>query len=280
LDIAGAMSTLTNYSDQPLVTIIMPVYNAEAYITDAIYSVIHQSYTHWELLIIDDGSTDNSKQIIEKFISNKIHCFEQPNRGVSVARNIGLTNMKGSFFCFLDADDLLPSESIHVRVNHFRKNPNLTFVDGIVRVFQNNSTVRYYYPRFTGSPLKALLRLSEECFFGPTWMIRREEGLKYQMFEGLTHGEDLLFYLEISRRGGLYGFVTYNVYSYRKHVQSAMGNLEGLETGYWQLFNIIKTWPEFDFISRVTFQLKVRKFMFLDWIKRKDFKRALLALLR
>ena len=83
-----------------LVSILMPVYNAEAFISEAITSVIRQSHKNWELLIVNDGSTDRSKNIIHSFPDKRIQYFEQQNRGVSVARNVGLKNMKGDYFCF------------------------------------------------------------------------------------------------------------------------------------------------------------------------------------
>ena len=82
------------------VTIIMPAYNSGKYIADTIKSVLSQQYAYWELLIIDDGSTDNTREVVQTFKDGRIKMFAQPNAGVSAARNNGLEQMSGSFFCF------------------------------------------------------------------------------------------------------------------------------------------------------------------------------------
>ncbi len=93
------------------ISIIIPVYNAGSYINICLKSVIEQSYTNWEIILIDDGSTDNSKEIYEKIATknNKIKVFRQKNKGVSSARNLGLEKADGDYIVFLDADDWIDS---------------------------------------------------------------------------------------------------------------------------------------------------------------------------
>src|SRR5690606_31921167 len=115
-----------------LVSIIMPCFNARRFLADAIESVLSQSYRDWELIVIDDGSTDGSSDTILAFTDERIRFYSQQNRGVSSARNLGLSVMRGDFFCFLDADDLLPDNSLYSRLEKFKSDPNLSFVDGHV----------------------------------------------------------------------------------------------------------------------------------------------------
>jgi len=89
----------------PEISIIMPAYNQEQYIQDAIESVITQSFSDWELIIVDDGSTDRTSEVMESFVDSRIRCFYQSNQERSAARNIGLTHATGQFVAFLDADD-------------------------------------------------------------------------------------------------------------------------------------------------------------------------------
>lgn len=93
------------------ISIIIPVYNAGNYISICLKSVIEQSYTNWEIILIDDGSTDNSKEIYEKIATknNKIKVFQQTNKGVSSARNLGIEKADGDYIVFLDADDWIDS---------------------------------------------------------------------------------------------------------------------------------------------------------------------------
>lgn len=103
-----------------LISIIIPVYNKEKYLNDCLTSVAIQDYKNIEVIIINDGSTDNSDKIIRKWISNdsRFRCLSQENRGVSYARNIGISNAKGKYIFLLDADDTLERGAISKLVNY------------------------------------------------------------------------------------------------------------------------------------------------------------------
>ncbi len=88
------------------VSVIMPAYNSEVYIRESIDSVLAQTFTDFELIVVDDGSTDNTAGIVESYTDSRIRLLRQPNRGVSVARNTGLDAARGQFISFLDSDDL------------------------------------------------------------------------------------------------------------------------------------------------------------------------------
>ena len=92
-----------------MVSIIMPVYNADKYLEQAIESVIHQDYVDYELILVDDGSTDQSAQICDKYAQNdeRIRVFHKENGGVSSARRYGYNEAKGNWITFMDNDDIL-----------------------------------------------------------------------------------------------------------------------------------------------------------------------------
>ncbi|MBF6652357.1 hypothetical protein C3B47_05555 [Flavobacterium columnare] len=87
-------------------SVIIPLYNKEDYIYNSLVSVINQTYTHFEIIIVNDGSTDKSLEIVKTINDSRIKIFEQTNKGVSSARNLGIKNTKGSLIAFLDADDI------------------------------------------------------------------------------------------------------------------------------------------------------------------------------
>lgn len=91
---------------------IVPFFNADKYLSACIESVMAQTSDNWELLLVDDGSTDKSGEICDAYAAKneKIYAFHQPNSGVSVARNVGLTNAKGEWLIFLDADDFVEKD--------------------------------------------------------------------------------------------------------------------------------------------------------------------------
>lgn len=95
-----------------MISIIVPVYKAETFITRCIESIISQTYPNWELILVDDGSPDNSGHICEEFAQrdSRIHVFYKPNGGVSSARNLGIESAKGEWITFIDSDDyILPN---------------------------------------------------------------------------------------------------------------------------------------------------------------------------
>ncbi|MEJ8598867.1 glycosyltransferase family 2 protein [Riemerella anatipestifer] len=84
-----------------MISVVVPVYNASQYIGNCIESIIAQSYKNWELLIVNDGSTDETEYVLEAYLDNeKIKYFKQSNLGVSFARNFGISQAKGEFICF------------------------------------------------------------------------------------------------------------------------------------------------------------------------------------
>lgn len=116
--------------NQPLVSIIMPVYNCEKYISEAIESVLSQSYQNWELLIVDDGSTDHSPEIIDRYAQKdvRIQSFHNKNEGVSAARNFALSKISGELVTFIDSDDVYHPDRLQRMVQIFEKYPNCDIV--------------------------------------------------------------------------------------------------------------------------------------------------------
>lgn len=98
---------MSKLSQQPLISVIMPAYNADKYIARAIDSVLGQTYAQWELLVVNDGSTDTTPQIAQDYAEKdpRIQVINQSNQGVSAARNKGLDHAQGTFIAFIDSDD-------------------------------------------------------------------------------------------------------------------------------------------------------------------------------
>ena len=121
----------------PVVSIIVPSYNKELFIADTLYSVINQTYQHWELLIIDDVSTDGTNDVvntIKQTDSRIIFHLNDVNRGANYSRNYGLKIAKGKFIIFLDADDVLEKTCLEQRLKHI-ENTNLDFAVFTMQVF-------------------------------------------------------------------------------------------------------------------------------------------------
>jgi glycosyltransferase involved in cell wall biosynthesis len=113
-----------------LISIIIPCYNAEKYIADTIQSVINQTYSNWELIIVNDGSTDNSKLIIEGFLNDypNIKLINKQNTGVSDSRNIGMSEAQGEFIALLDADDIWEIGNLSTKIDAIERLPDVDWV--------------------------------------------------------------------------------------------------------------------------------------------------------
>jgi len=131
------MNTLdTSSYEQPLVSIIIPCYNSEKYIDKCIESIINQSYKYIEIVVVDDGSTDDSIEILKKYSNVKV--YSQVNSGACAARNYGLKKCRGHYVKFLDSDDYLNSDSILLQVKFAQSLQEMQIAYGYKEVLFNN----------------------------------------------------------------------------------------------------------------------------------------------
>lgn len=113
----------------PEISVVIPAYNAARYLTDSISSVITQTFSNWELIIIDDGSTDNTPEVVKGFLANKrIRLIRQENKGVSAARNAGIKTATGKYIAFLDADDFFLPQNLQKKFDVLSAKPDIDFV--------------------------------------------------------------------------------------------------------------------------------------------------------
>lgn len=158
--------------EKPLVSIIVPAYNQERYIREAIDSVLNQTYNNWELVIVDDGSVDRTASIVRSFADSRIKYFYQDNRGVSEARNSGIAHSAGELVAFLDADDLYHPEKIKLQVEYLNENQEI----GLVAVYkilidQDGNKLGFFSP----SPEVGLSDILLSFPFAPSdLMVKRE----------------------------------------------------------------------------------------------------------
>jgi glycosyltransferase involved in cell wall biosynthesis/SAM-dependent methyltransferase len=126
-------------SEEPLVSIVMPFLNAERFIEEALGSILSQTYSRWELIMVDDGSSDSSTAIARRYVeehAGRISCVEHDghqNRGISAARNTGVRYAKGKYLAFLDADDLWRSHRLKNQVAILESQPDTSMVYGLTQ---------------------------------------------------------------------------------------------------------------------------------------------------
>jgi glycosyltransferase involved in cell wall biosynthesis len=123
----GGRSTVASQQEMPLVSVIIPSYNHAHFVGEAIKSVLEQDYQHYEIILVDDGSTDNTREVVAQF-GFKVRYIYQPNQGLSAARNTAIKNARGEIIALLDADDVWLPEFLEKTVTLISNYPQAAMV--------------------------------------------------------------------------------------------------------------------------------------------------------
>lgn len=202
----------------PLVSIIMPSYNYGRYISEALDSLLAQTYFNWECIIVDDGSSDNTREVVKDYVEKDerfIYIYQQ-NKGVSAARNEALRKAKGAFFQLLDADDMLKPEKLALHVSLFQLNKNIDLVYSNALLFDDDGNKERSFRLFqlpdtipVSGKYEILIDqlLFDNIFLTPSVIFRRRiyEQVGY-FIEGLHGLEDWNYWY----RAALLGFEFYH----------------------------------------------------------------------
>lgn len=190
----------------PLVSVLMPVYNSEEYIYDAISSILNQSYTKFEFIIINDGSTDKSLEIINCFRDNRIKLFtNETNKGLIFSLNFGISKCAGKYIARMDSDDISCFNRLEKQVKFLENNPDIIILGTSVKYLNNPSKKVNLENILTHEQIKVNL-LTKTCFFHPTVMLRGEilynnKNLRYDSSK--VHVEDYDFWIKLLNYGQL-----------------------------------------------------------------------------
>lgn len=205
----------------PLVSIIMPAYNAEKYIEYSINSVIEQSYKEWELLIVDDGSKDKTKEIIKVYseLDNRIKpLYSKTNSGrPSIAKNKLFEYVNGDYIAFLDSDDLWLKTKLEKQVDAMENNRKygLCYTGGFF-INENNQKISSFLPKYkNGNVFSKMLRKYE--INNQSVLIRKELFKKFN--ENIIIGEDYNLFMNIVFKNNAYVFKE-KLIKYRIHSNS------------------------------------------------------------
>lgn len=165
--------------NMPIISVIMPVYNGEKWLNDSITSVINQTYKNWELICVDDGATDNSAKILDKFAGRdtRIRVFHNENVGPGESLNFGIKNANGQYLCFLDQDDKYTKDYLEQMFDSIESS-NADVAICYARAFNDitNSSERIAYPWFESGEFPQDEKIKILNSFYPQWtkIIRRD----------------------------------------------------------------------------------------------------------
>jgi glycosyltransferase involved in cell wall biosynthesis len=215
--------------EQPLVSIILPVYNAAQYIEEAINSCLTQSYKNLELIIINDSSTDDTPMIIKKYINDSrvILIENEVNLRLILSLNKGLALAKGKYIARMDADDICNVERLAKQVDFLESNPQTVLVGASYEVFGSKN--RIIKAPITDSGCRAAL-LTYSPFCHPLVMFRAEivksNNINYSL--DYLHAEDYKFFVELSKHGKV-GNLDDVLLKYRYHSEQISQQFSGVQ---------------------------------------------------
>jgi len=203
------------FNNLPLVSIIMPVYNRELYLQRAIKSVLNQTYSNWELIVIDDGSRDYSPFIAGEFaiLSEKINLITQKHSNLPTAKNNGIRNSRGQIITFLDSDDEYRENHIELRVEYLLTHPDVDLIHGGVEIIGNE-----FVPD-RDNPQK-LIHLSK-CAIGATFFGKREVFIESNGFRDIPYSEDSEFLERVIHKFSVRK-VNFPTYVYHREIEDSI----------------------------------------------------------
>ncbi len=211
-----------SFSKNPNVSIIIPVYNRKRKLFKALNSVLNQTYKNFEIIVVDDGSTDCLEKSILKYISNyeSVIYIKQKNSGTPIALNKGINISRGNYITFLDSDDIYLPDHIEKRVNIFRKNNKIDIIHTSAKIIGRKKDM--YVPDARAP--KRLIHL-DNCIIGATIFGKREVFIKLNGFKNI-YAYDFEFINRASKKFNVkkYDIPTY-IY-YRNSKDSILTNLK------------------------------------------------------
>lgn len=238
------------------ISVIVPVYNVEKYINKCIGSILNQTLKEFELILINDGSTDSSGDICDKFsaIDSRVKVIHKNNEGVSVARNIGIKMAKGEFIQFIDSDDWIEINMLENLLKKIKSDKSDVVFQGAIfedykgRIILEEKTKVDIIQKVNSNIQQSAVLLTKNSLFGYTWckMFRRDiiEDNKIMFDETLTLAEDEKFTCDYFKFVNKISVLEKGYYHYIKYPTSR-GNLSVTQTNnIWNRDKIFISWIE------------------------------------
>lgn len=232
-----------------LVSVIIPVHNREELILEALDSVKTQTYRPIELIVVDDGSSDNTVEVLETWKAENespnltVHVIEQENQGAPVARNRGLIESKGEYIQFLDSDDLLHPQKIEIHANALKESESCRYVWSEFDRFYNER--RPDWKKYASEDIASSIRAQQIAVFNlphTGWAGLYERGLCYQIGpwnESLQRWQDLEYNVRASHQGGIAKKIPLALYGWRHHNKERIENMGKKEEGVRQALHTL-----------------------------------------
>ncbi len=216
----------------PTLSIIMPVYNAEAYLREAVESILAQSYTDYELIIVEDGSTDSSPEIIERFNDSRIRVlYNDGNKGIVYTRNLGMANACGRYIAPFDADDIAHPEKYAKQIQFLEENPEYGLLGTWAKLIDKNGKPLREKWKVNAPPERIPAILLFRNYFVQSSVVIRRKAIPAKGYEkDLDAVEDYKMWTLIASNWKAWNYPEYLV-KYRIHEQGVSIREEERITG-------------------------------------------------
>jgi glycosyltransferase involved in cell wall biosynthesis len=210
---------MTHSVSKPLISILMPAFNVEKYVGPAIESVLRQSFTNFELIVLDDGSSDETAKIIDTYSDPRlIKIFLEENKGLVNARNILVSEARGEYIAFLDSDDLADPNRLELQLKYLQSNQlDLCGTDHLV-LCQSSGKIKSSKQRHSDADIRAMISVSSPLC-NPSVMGRADIFKKVPYLAGNDGAEDYVMWVNLALSGCKFGNVPRNLITYRLHEQ-------------------------------------------------------------
>lgn len=222
-----------------MISIIVPVYNTEKYLKKCLDSLINQTYKDIEIIIVNDGSTDNSKDILKEYqekYPNIIKYYEKENGGLSSARNYGIQKSKGSYLAFVDSDDYVSPYFIEKMYDFAKKNVYEIVVCDSIKVFNDHEEILKSNPKYSVDDVKNyIISHPMAC----TRLIKKDLFTDQYMFTIGTYYEDLCLMPTFVNKTIRIGFLDEALYYYYQRENSIM-NQKAFNEKFYDIITVLK----------------------------------------
>lgn len=206
----------------PKISVLLPVYNAEKYLKESIESILNQTFKDFELIIINDGSTDESENIIQSFDDSRVKYFlNETNLGLINTLNKGIELSEGKYIARMDADDICSLNRLEKQYNYLEQNTKVVLCGSWAKTIDEFGLTTGRIRRIDSNELIRVNMLFTTPFIHPTVMIRKEVIVKFLYNEDAKHCEDMELWIRISQIGEyqFYNIPDYLLY-YRIHLSN------------------------------------------------------------
>jgi glycosyltransferase involved in cell wall biosynthesis len=229
------------------ISIIIPSFNTAHYLCEAVDSVLNSTFKDFEIIIVDDGSTDNTKQVVSKYNNTpSVNYIYQSNKGLAGARNTGISAAQGKYLVFLDSDDVILSDKLEVQFNYLENNKDIDVVYSLSECFVENDLndrIKINFPIFEGNVLPQLL--NGNFMHVNSIMVRKEKVVAVGCFNSnYRELEDWDLWLRMSIEGSKFKCISHVLSLVRVRRDSMTANQDKMNKSMFNVLLNFKTFME------------------------------------